>query len=187
LLHKHVATGKRWIEIGETYPVLSGGFVLLLGIALSWYYFGSVYPRKTAIFGPAGQETRGSIVDMREEENHNSASTYSASISFQDAAGNSHLIQATYDFVHYYALRDDRVAVVRYLKSDPSQAVEIHSRQGERPSVVWYAFQCVLLLGIGGVLILYGRARSAPEEPDARTIRAAYGASTRRPRGGPLA
>ncbi len=182
MLHRHVATGKSWIEIGETYPILSGIVVLLLGCGLTYFYFGIVYPIKTAIYGRLGQETHASIFDMKEENSRNSVA-YLADIEYQDPAGRTHLLHQTYGFMQYLALKDERNAVVRFLKSDPSQAFEIHSKQGERPNVIWYGLQCGLLLVLGVVLILYGRSRLRQEDSEIEHVPAPV---IRRPPGRPL-
>ena len=182
MLHRHVATGRGWIEIGETSPILSGIVVLLLGCGLTYLDFGIIYPAKTRIYGPHGQETRASIANMKAVSRQNSI-TYLADIEYQDIAGQTHLLHQTYGFMQYLALKDERNAVVRFLRSDPDQAFEIHSKQGEKPNSIWYGLQCGALLGLGVVLILYGRARSRQEEPETEHTPAPV---MRRPTGRPL-
>lgn len=172
-------SSKRLLDFMEEHPILAGIPMLLVGICLGIYYFGYVYPTKSAVFGPEGQETPGTIQAMYESPSRNNI-TYYAVVAYQDANGRPYLVRDTYNFTKWFALKDDRNATVRFLKQDPRVAFEMHSQQAEKPSLIWYGLQCGVCLFLGIMLIFYGFSL-AREEKEAQYVPAPSQTSNRRP------
>lgn len=175
----YVRGGKRLFELMEDYPMASGIVLLLIGIGLSLYYFGYVFPTQFAIFGSEGQEAPATVETMSQGSSRSDIGYY-ADVTFQDASGRPHLVHGTYGFQKWNALKEDRNPTVRYLKKDPSVAVEMHSREGERPNLFWSLLGCGLCLFLGSVLIFTGYSGSR-EEREAQAVTETPYTPTHRP------
>jgi hypothetical protein len=169
-------------------PLLLGILLLLSALDVGLYGFAYDLPLKTAIFGPEGQEVPGTIVEMREEKSPSGRNiTYIADVAFEDAQGEQYLLRSTYHFVQWYALKEERNARVRYLKSDLHTAVEIHSIQAEKPGILWYLFLCAVFALPGLLLTIVGFSRPEAEEEAASSVYTPRPSTGRKPPRGPLA
>ena len=173
------------LDFIEAAPILSGVALAIIGLIWGWFNLAVAYPVKAALFSREAREAPATITDMREVEENRDSKSYVADLEFQDGTGRKHLIRDTYAFTKYYALRDERNAMVRYLPRNPEMAVEIHSQQAEKPALLLEAgLPAICLLG-GISCVLYGRNRN--RDLNDETAYSPPTAPGRRPPGRPLA
>lgn len=147
----------------RTQPLLYGTLLLLIAALAGWYFYKFAMPAKNALFSSDGKETPGVIVNMREEKSGQNPSIYYADVAYEDQNGRQYTIRNTYRFDEWYSLKQDGGASVRYLKSNPFHAAEIHSIQGKRPVAVGYVLVCAAFAVPGALLLLTGISR--PHRP----------------------
>ena len=168
-------------------PLILGILLLLCSLGIGLYIFAYMLPLKTAIWGDEGQETPGTILDMHQEYSSSSHRNivYYAETAYQTTDGQDCIVMNTYDFVKWYALKEERNATVRYLKRDPLTSFEIHSMQARKPSIGWYVFLCAVFALPGLLLVFVGFSKPEPEE-DNTSIYTQTTYSNRKPPRAPL-